>query len=54
MKQAGAVLTTYESIVLQLTKDANHPKFKQIQSLIRTSAADTGLVSMNPTFHASL
>lgn len=47
MKQAGAFLTTYESIVLQLTKDASHPKFKQIQPLIRTSVANTGLIPMS-------
>lgn len=45
MRQAGAVITTFESIVLQLTKDAGHPKFKQIQPYIKTSAADTGLLS---------
>lgn len=45
MRQAGAYLTTFESIVLQLTQDASHPKFKQIQQLIKTSAADTGLTS---------
>lgn len=44
MRQAGAFLTTFESIVLQLTRDAGHPQFKQIQQLIKTSAADTGLV----------
>ena len=47
MRQAGAFLTTYESIVLQLTQDAGHPKFKQIQPFIKTSAADTGLLTLN-------
>ena len=46
MRQAGAFLTTFESIVLQLTRDANHPKFKQIQQLIKTPAADTGLLPL--------
>lgn len=54
MKQAGAYLTTFESIVLQLTKDAGHPKFKQIQQLIRTSAADTGLVALHNIPNSSL
>ena len=46
MRQAGAYLTTFESIVLQLTQDAGHPKFKEIQQYIKTSAADTGLLSL--------
>ncbi|CAM2710877.1 unnamed protein product [Rotaria socialis] len=46
MRQAGAFLTTFESIVLQLTQDAGHPKFKQIQQYIKTSAADTGLLAL--------
>ena len=33
MRQAGVFLTTFESIVLQLTQDAGHPKFKQIQQI---------------------
>lgn len=47
MRQAGAYVTTFESIVLQLTQDAGHPKFKEIQQYIKTSAADTGLVALN-------
>lgn len=54
MRNAGAFLTTFESIVLQLTKDANHPEFKKIQQLIRTPAADTGLVASNSIPHSSL
>ena len=46
MRQAGALLTTFESIVLQLTQDAAHPKFKQIQQYIKAPAADTGLVQL--------
>lgn len=46
MRQAGAFITTFESIVLQLTQDAGHPKFKQIQQYIKTSAADTGLLDL--------
>jgi hypothetical protein len=54
MRQAGAFLTTFESIVLQLTKDAGHPKFKQIQQLIKTSAADTGLLTLHNIPNSSL
>ena len=54
IRQAGAFLTTFESIVLQLTRDANHPNFKQIQQLIKTSAADTGLIALQNIPSASL
>ncbi|CAF5018975.1 unnamed protein product, partial [Rotaria sp. Silwood1] len=54
MRQAGAFLTTFESIVLQLTRDANHPNFKQIQQLIKTSAADTGLFPLQSNPISSL
>lgn len=54
MKQAGAFLTTFESIVLQLTRDASHEKFKQIQQLIKTSAADTGLLPLQTVPNSSL
>ena len=47
LRQAGAFLTTFESIVLQLTRDANHENFKQIQQLIRTLAPDTGLLPLH-------
>jgi len=54
MRQAGAFLTTFESIILQLTQDASHPKFKQIQQLIKTSAADTGLLPLQTIPQSSL
>ena len=54
MRQIGAILTTFESIVLQLTQDANHPNFKQIQQLIKTSAADTGLIALHNIPNSSL
>ncbi|XP_078589592.1 isochorismatase domain-containing protein 1-like [Branchiostoma floridae x Branchiostoma japonicum] len=44
LRQAGAVLTTSESTLLQLVGDKNHPKFKEIQGLIKVSAPDSGLV----------
>ena len=41
---AGAYLTTSERIILGLAPDAAHPKFRQLQKLIMTSADDTGLL----------
>ncbi|CAF0918248.1 unnamed protein product, partial [Brachionus calyciflorus] len=46
MKQSGAFLTTSESIVFQLCKNANHPKFKEIQKLIKHPSHDTGLLKI--------
>jgi isochorismate hydrolase len=46
MKQSGAYLTTSESIMFQLCKDAAHPKFKHIQKLIKTSAPQSGLLNL--------
>ncbi|KAK6190776.1 hypothetical protein SNE40_002567 [Patella caerulea] len=42
---SGATVTTSEAILLQLVADKDHPKFKDIQSIIRTSAPDSGLVA---------
>lgn len=42
----GATVTTSEAILLQLVGDKNHPKFKEIQGLIKTSAPVSGLVKM--------
>ena len=44
MKQSGAFITTSEAMMLQLLKDAKHPKFKDCQKLIMTSAPDSGLL----------
>jgi hypothetical protein len=33
--QAGAIPTTYESILFELTLDAKNPNFKAISSLIK-------------------
>ncbi|RNA09417.1 isochorismatase domain-containing 2A [Brachionus plicatilis] len=46
MKQSGAFLTTAESIVFQFIRNANHPKFKDIQKIIRNSSHDTGLLKI--------
>ena len=53
MRQAGVFITTFESVVLQLTQDASHPKFKEIQQYIKTSAADTGLLALKNIPNAS-
>eukprot|EP00050_Salpingoeca_kvevrii_P022635 m.129682 g.129682 ORF g.129682 m.129682 type:complete len:196 (-) comp9773_c0_seq2:2746-3333(-) len=34
MRQAGAFVTTTESMLFQLMKDSKHPQFKQVQKLI--------------------
>lgn len=45
MKDAGAYVTTSESMLLALVGGASHPRFKQIQKIIMTSAPDTGLLT---------
>ena len=46
MKQSGAFLTTTESVMFQLFKDAAHPKFKGVQKIIAQPSADTGLLKL--------
>lgn len=45
LRDCGAFITTSESIILQMVKDAAHPNFKEIQKVIATSAPDSGLLS---------
>jgi hypothetical protein len=45
MQQSGAFLTTSESVMFQLCKDAKHPNFKAIQKIIMTSAPDSELLN---------
>ena len=35
MRQAGAIITTAESVLFELLKSADHPKRKEIQGLIK-------------------
>ncbi|XP_030053613.1 isochorismatase domain-containing protein 2 [Microcaecilia unicolor] len=44
MKQSGAFLTTSEGAILQLARDAAHPRFKELQKIIKDPAADSGLL----------
>ena len=46
MQQSGAFLTTAESVLFQICKNANHPKFKEIQKLIKTPSPDSSLLKM--------
>lgn len=40
-----AIITTAESVLLQLVKDKNHPKFKEIQGLIKVTPPQKGIMS---------
>ncbi|KAK7067010.1 Isochorismatase domain-containing protein 2, mitochondrial [Halocaridina rubra] len=44
MRDAGAFLTTSESVILGLAGGSAHPSFKQLQKIIWDSAPDTGLL----------
>ncbi|NXB15329.1 ISC2A protein, partial [Rhagologus leucostigma] len=44
LRQAGAFLSTCESLLLLLLRDAAHPQFRQILPLIKEPLPDTGLV----------
>jgi len=48
MKDMGAYITTSESMLLQLTGDAKHPKFKAVQQYIMEESPDSGLLSLKP------
>jgi len=45
MKEAGAYISTSESMILMLARDAKHPKFKELQKCIWDPAPDSGLLS---------
>ena len=48
MQEAGAYLTTSESMMLLLCRDAAHPKFRDIQKIIWEPAPDSGLLTGLP------
>ncbi|KAF5916917.1 isochorismatase domain-containing protein 2 isoform X2 [Diceros bicornis minor] len=54
MRQSGAFLSTSEGLILQLMGDATHPRFKEIQEIIKQPVPDTGLLGLfqgqNPLF----
>ncbi|XP_042610106.1 isochorismatase domain-containing protein 1 [Cyprinus carpio] len=45
LARAGIIVTTSESVLLQLVADKEHPKFKEIQNIIKASAPESGLLS---------
>jgi len=44
MKEAGAHLTTSESVILGLCGGSDHPNFREIQKIIWDPAPDSGLL----------
>ncbi|KAG9353802.1 hypothetical protein JZ751_011926 [Albula glossodonta] len=45
MARTGITITTSEAVLLQLVADKDHPKFKEIQNIIKASAPESGLLS---------
>lgn len=45
LRSHGAIITTAEAVLLQLVKDKNHPKFKEIQGLIKVTPPQKGIMS---------
>lgn len=44
LRKNGAIITTAETVLLQLVKDKNHPKFKEIQNIIKVLPPESGLL----------
>ncbi|ODV92341.1 hypothetical protein CANCADRAFT_30519 [Tortispora caseinolytica NRRL Y-17796] len=42
MASAGAIVSTSDSVMFELLKDASHPNFKQMSQLIKTNLSSTG------------
>ena len=45
LRGSGAFISTSEAVLFELMGDSKHPKFKEIQSLVKTSAPDSGLLT---------
>ncbi|XP_034869937.1 isochorismatase domain-containing protein 1 isoform X2 [Mirounga leonina] len=45
LARTGIIVTTSEAVLLQLVADKDHPKFKEIQNLIKACAPESGLLS---------
>ncbi|ELU12199.1 hypothetical protein CAPTEDRAFT_177112 [Capitella teleta] len=45
MREAGAVLTTSEAMLLGLVQGSDHPQFRKIQKIIWDAPPDSGLLS---------
>ncbi|XP_041366504.1 isochorismatase domain-containing protein 2-like [Gigantopelta aegis] len=54
ISNAGAYLTTSESMLLSLTGDSSHPKFKQIQKIFWDVAPDSALLGESPVSDVKL
>uniref|UniRef100_A0A0N4ZMP3 Isochorismatase domain-containing protein 1 n=1 Tax=Parastrongyloides trichosuri TaxID=131310 RepID=A0A0N4ZMP3_PARTI len=46
MKIAGAKLRTSESVLFELMRGSDHPKFREVQKLVLTPAPDSGLLDL--------
>jgi hypothetical protein len=44
MRGIGAFLNTTESVILSWVGDAKHPRFKEVQAVIKTLEQSTGLI----------
>lgn len=44
LRKQGAIITTAETVLLQLVKDKNHAKFKEIQGIIKVTPKQPGLL----------
>ncbi|OQV17190.1 putative Isochorismatase domain-containing protein 1 [Hypsibius exemplaris] len=44
LRQAGCILTTGETLLMELLGSKDHPKFKEVQKVVLDRAPDTGLI----------
>ncbi|XP_022109882.1 isochorismatase domain-containing protein 1-like isoform X2 [Acanthaster planci] len=43
LRQAGVIVTTSEAVIFQLLGESKHPKFKEVQALVKAVAPVSGL-----------